>query len=68
MEIHWDPLHAAISLKEAGMEMCTSVNSPHVVGAKLLDTLADDTRSSRMPPTDARRHWSAVAGLGWSRS
>ena len=40
--------------------MCKSVGSLHVADTKLLDTLADDTRSD-MPPTDARRHRSAVA-------
>ena len=42
------------------MDMCKSVSSFHVEDTKLLDTLADDTRSY-MPPTDARRHRSAVA-------
>ena len=36
------------------------MSSPHAADTKLLDTLADDTRSY-MPPTDARRHRSAVA-------
>ena len=60
LEIHGDPKHAAILLKETEMEMWKSVNSPRVVAAKLLDTLADDTQS-HMPPTDPRRHRSAVA-------
>ena len=41
------------------MEMCKSVSSPHVADTKLLDMLADDTWLD-MPPTDARRHRSAV--------
>ena len=64
LEIHGDPKHAAILLKETGMEMCKSVSSHHVADTKLLDTLADDTRSY-MAPTDASRHRSAVA-LAWS--
>ena len=60
MEIHGVPKHAAILLKEIGMEMCKSVSSPHIADTKLLDTLADVTRSY-MPPTDAGRHRSAVA-------
>ena len=43
-EIHGDPKHAAILLKETGMEMCKSVSSHHVADTNLLDTLADDTR------------------------
>ena len=30
LEIQGDPKHAAILLKKTGMEMCKSVNSPHV--------------------------------------
>ena len=60
LEIHGDPTHAVILFEETGMEMCKSVNSLHVVDAKLLETLADDTRSY-MPPSDARRYRSAVA-------
>ena len=41
------------------MEMCKSVSSHHVADTKLLDMLADDTWLD-MPPTDARRHRSAV--------
>ena len=60
LEIHGDSKHAAILLQETEMEMCKSVRSRHVADTKLLDTLADDTRSY-MPPTDARAHRSAVA-------
>ena len=71
-KFHGDPKHAAVLLKETEMEMCKFVNSLHVVVAKLLDTLADDTRSY-MPPTDAGRPRNAVetrglCGPGPSRS
>ena len=60
VEIHGDPKHAAILLKEMGMDMCKPMGSPHVVDAKSLDALADETRDF-MPPSEARRHRSAVA-------
>ena len=60
VEIHGDPKHAAILLKEMEMDMCKPVGSPHVVDAKSLDALADETRDF-MPPSEARRHRSAVA-------
>ena len=43
-EIHGDPKHAVIFVKETGMGMCKSVSSHHVADTNLLDTLADDTR------------------------
>ena len=64
LEINGDPKHAAILLKETGMDMCSGnvqcCELTSYADTKLLDTLADDTRSY-MPPIDARRHRSAVA-------
>ena len=59
LENHGDPKNAAILLQETGMDMCKSLCLLHVADTKLQDTVADDTRS-HMPPTDARRHRSAV--------
>ena len=59
VEIHGGPKHAAMVLTELEMPMCKPVGGPHVVDAKSLDTLADETRDF-MPPSEARRHRSAV--------
>ena len=67
LEFFGDPKHAAILLKETGLEMCSGnvqcCELTSYADTKLLDTLADDTRSY-MPPTDARRHRSVVARVG----
>ena len=42
------------------MDTCKPMGSPHVVDAKSLDALADETRDF-VPPSEARRHRSAVA-------
>ena len=39
LEIHGDPKHSAIVLKQIEKEMCKSVNSLHVLDVKLLETL-----------------------------
>ena len=59
VEIHGGPKHAAMVLTELEMPMCKPMGGLHVVDGKALDALADETRDF-MPPSEARRHRSAV--------